>query len=478
MEELLNHVVSVGTSEGAEYVEARYHRVAESYIVMKYDKVISVGKSVSEGVGVRVLVNGSLGFASTNILSREALTKIVKRAIEKARALAAQYREPIELAHMKPREAKYSAPMKKSFDSMSLKDKIVLFKEVWSEARNVLRKSRMQAFFIEYIESSEEKLLVTSEGVKVESYVPRVSIYGNFVINAPEKGTMQRFFERGGSGGLELLEKWNIKERVVTEAKILEKVLLEGKSPPKEKVDVVIGSEVVGLIVHESCGHPSEADRILGREAAQAGESFIKKDMIGKERIGNEIVNVIDDPTIPGSYGYYLYDDEGIKARPKYLYKNGIINELLHNRWTARMFGVVSNGSARAKDYTSEPIIRMSNTYFKPGDMSFEELIEDIKLGVYIKSYMEWNIDDLRWSQRYVGLESYLIEKGEIRGYVKYPVLEITTESFYNSVDAADRSLEFHAGTCGKGEPAQGVPVWLGGPNVRLRSIVLGVAPY
>ncbi len=477
MEELLQHIINVGLNEGANYVEVRYHKLTESYIAMRFDRVISIGKSISEGVGVRVLVNGSLGFASTNILTREVLEKTVKEAISRAKALAKQYKEPIEFSDVKAEEAKYNVIPKVKFEDISVEEKIKAYKQLLNYLKNSLKKSKLQTFFIEQVESIEKKHLITSDGANIESVIPRVMVYSGYTIHSPEKGTLQRTFERGGSGGLELLKKWDLTSTVPEEAKRLEEVLLKGKSPPKDKVDVIVGSEVVGLIVHESCGHPSQADRILGREAAQAGESFIKKDMIGK-RIGSEKATVIDDPTIPGSYGYYLYDDEGVKARPKFLYKNGVINEFLHNRWTAKVFGVESNGSARAADYTSEPIIRMSNTYLKPGELSFEELLEDVKLGVYIKSYMEWNIDDLRWSQRYVGLESYLIDHGEIKGYVKYPVLEITTESFYSNIKNADKNLEFHAGTCGKGEPAQGVPVWFGGPNVKLENIVLGVVHY
>jgi TldD protein len=94
---------------------------------------------------------------------------------------------------------------------------------------------------------------------------------------------------------------------------------------------------------------------------------------------------------------------------------------------------------------------------------------------VYMRSYMEWNIDDIRWGQRYVGLEAYLIENGEITKPVRNPALEITTGAFYSKVDAAGKELRFYPGSCGKGEPMQGVPVWFGGPDVRLRSMKLGV---
>jgi len=476
-ETLLEYIVAKGIELGASYVEARYHKHKGSYAVTKMDKIISVGKILSEGVAIRVLVKGSLGFSSTNNISKENLEHALERAISRAKALSYMYVEPMNFAGTKTVTRSYEVKEYKKFEDVPINEKIGFYKEVFSSLRKALSQAKLQSLLLEYFDDVEEKIIVTSEGSKVKSSIPRILIFYNFILHLPEKGTIQRMYELGASGGLELLDKWKVSDKISNEAKVLEKILLEGRSPPKGKVDVVLGSEIVSLMVHESAGHPSEADRILGREAAQAGESFIRKGMIGK-RIGSEIATVIDDPTIPGSYGYYLYDDECVEARPKYLYKNGIINEHLHNRWTAKIFKTRSNGSARAMDYTSEPIIRMSNTYFKPGNYSFEELIEDIKLGVYIRNYMEWNIDDTRWSQRYVGLESYLIENGEIKGLVRNPAIEITTKGFYESVDAADKNLEFHAGTCGKGEPHQGIPVWFGGPNVRLRNIILGVAPY
>ncbi|MEM3072756.1 MAG: metallopeptidase TldD-related protein, partial [Candidatus Bathyarchaeia archaeon] len=141
---------------------------------------------------------------------------------------------------------------------------------------------------------------------------------------------------------------------------------------------------------------------------------------------------------------------------------------------TAGEFGVRSNGSARSSGYDKEPIVRMANTYMKPGDYRFEELIEEVHLGLFVKSFMEWNIDDRRFHQRYVGLEAYLIERGELKGLVRNPVLELTTPGLYGSVDAASRNVEFEAALCGKGDPMQAIPVWHGGPEIRLRNIRLG----
>ncbi len=151
-----------------------------------------------------------------------------------------------------------------------------------------------------------------------------------------------------------------------------------------------------------------------------------------------------------------------------------MINEFLHNRETAYIFGVKSNASARASSYDKEPIVRMANTFMLPGDYSSEELIEGVSEGVLICRFTEWNIDDRRFNQRYVGSEAYFIRGGRVKETVRRPVLEITTPALYSSVDAVGKDLEFYPGLCGKGDPDQAVPVWFGGPSIRLRGVRLG----
>ncbi len=476
LEDLVLYAIDYARELGASYAEARYHKNDNFSIVSRNGTIIGAGRELKEGIGIRVLVDGALGFSATNKLDNENVKEAVEKAYKLAKAHARLMKRSIEFDNTRVGRAKYSVVERKLFTSMSLDEKISIHRELWDIVSKAPSGSKIPVFFLNYVESIEEKIVANSDGAFIMSRVPRLTIFYNVVVASPQRGSIQRFEQLGASGGLENLEEWNLYETLDRDVKIYEEILYEAKEPPRQEVDVIVGSEVVGLIVHESCGHPSEADRILGREAAQAGMSFIKQDMIG-ERIGNENATVIDDPTIPGSYGFYLYDDEGVPARPRYLYREGIIYEHLHNRWTAKIYGTESNAASRAMDYASEPIIRMANTYFKPGDYSFEELLEDIKYGVYIKSYMEWNIDDVRWSQRYVGLEAYLIENGELKGFVRNPVLEVTTKAFYSKVDAVGKELRFYAGTCGKGEPAQGVPVWFGGPDLRLRNIRLGVAP-
>ncbi|HIJ08137.1 TPA: TldD/PmbA family protein, partial [Candidatus Bathyarchaeota archaeon] len=320
--------------------------------------------------------------------------------------------------------------------------------------------------------SLTEKYFVNTEGTVISSYVPRVSAFAFLTVveNGKSEQAPKQF---GYAGGWEALEAWRLTERLVNEAKMLRSVIREAESVTPGKMDLVCGSEVTGIAAHESCGHPMEADRILGREMSQAGMSFIfPKGLFWLgTKIGSSEVNIIDDPTVKSSYGYYEYDDEGIKARPRYLYKNGVINEFLQNRETAAKMGARANGSSRSTNFDREAIVRMANTFVQPGDYDEEEIFKDVRHGVYMKSFTEWNIDDKRFNQRYVGREAFLIENGELKKRISRPVIETTTPIFWSAVDAVSKKVEYTSATCGKGDPIQGIPVYTGGPMIRLRGV-------
>jgi len=472
---ILHRVIDRGIELGAKYVEARFQNDYKVVISTINDRVLTVKYTKSSGVGVRVLADGGLGFASTNSTSLDTLLGIVELATSQAKATSRIRKRPIEFSEEQLGTARYSVDEKKRLADFNVEEAVKLAVEIYSAAKSAIREVKLPFLVTDISIHVQEKLVVTSDGANVESRVPRLHISISSTLLHPQKGTLQRVREFGGSGGAELVDMWNPAKVVFEEHIALERVLIHGITPPSEKVTVVLGPEVVGLIAHESAGHPMEADRILGRESSQAGESYVRPEYISNYRVGNKYATVIDDPTIPGSYGFHLYDDEGVKVRPRFLYIEGLLNEPLHNRHTARLFNTKSNGASRSMNYASEPIVRMSNTYLAPGELSFEELVEDVELGVYVKSYMEWNIDDVRWNQRYVGLEAYIIRNGELAEPVRNPVLEFTTGWFYSSILGVDKNLEFYPGTCGKGEPSQSVPVWFGGPNVKLSKRRVGV---
>lgn len=358
------------------------------------------------------------------------------------------------------------------FDNVSLESRLELLQEADSSAVGTAEAAgiRMPGRYLSLDALTTERLVLNSDGARVRSLVPRVSVHIYLTAAHPERGAMQRVVSRGESGGWEAAERWDLPATLAQEAKVLARILHGAQPFRGGETDVVLGPEVVGLVSHESSGHPAEGDRILGREAAQTGETYLSRNSLGL-RVGSELVNVVDDPTLPRSFGHYLYDEEGVRARRRYLIKGGVINEFLHDRETAAEFGVRSNGSSRSVAFDREPIVRMANTFVEPGDHSLEEMLEGVRSGLYIKNFMEWNIDDRRYNQKYVGLEAYLIEDGELGPMVRNPVLEITTPGLWGAVDAVGDQLELSSAYCGKGDPMQGIPVSVGGPHLRLRGV-------
>lgn len=465
------YAVEYAVQKGASYAEARFEKEESSSFLMKNGVLEVSDFSMLEGIGIRVLINGSMAFSAVDNPGRAEVKLAVDEALKIARSTARLRRMPLTLASAELGSRKWQVKERRPIRDVSIEEGVALLKDV--EKALVAAKAKVPARFLHLSLDYKEKVIVNSEGVKVSSAMPLVTFYYLITVAEAAKGSLQRSFTYSKSTGWEVIEEWDVAKALEREAIALDENLRKGRKAPKGKVDVIAGSEIVGIAVHESVGHPYEGDRILGREAAQAGESFVTREMLGT-RIGSEAVTVVDDPRVDGSAGYYLCDDEGVKARERVLIKEGIINEFLLNRESAAMLGVESNAAARASSYDREPMVRMSTTYMLPGDYAEEELSEDVKHGVYIKSFMEWNIDDRRYHQKYVGCEGYLVEKGEVTRPVRQPVLELTTPAFYSSIDALSKKVEYYAGNCGKGEPMQGIPVWLGGPRARLRNIRLG----
>lgn len=477
MESLVEFAIDSAGIMGAEYAEARLQMDFRESIIMKNGVLEASAFEEQRGLSVRVLVDGSLGFASINALKKRNAEEALRQAFKMARATSKLRKKKILMGKGDLGIDKVEVKPRVKFADVDIDSRVSLLKEADGQAiaaaseRDVKVPARMTSLDTWIT----EKFIVTSDGANIRSVIPRVALFAFITVFHPQKGPVQRYFNLGETGGWEVAERWNLPKLFYEETYSLSNILLEAVKTPEGKMDVILGPEVVGIVSHESCGHPSEADRILGREAAQAGETFLKMDSIGL-RVGSPQVNVVDDPTLKGSFGFYIYDDEGVKARRRVLIKEGAVNEFLHNRETASVFGVESNGASRSVGYNREPIVRMANTFFMPGDFSKEELFEGVRDGIYIKNFMEWNIDDRRFNQRYVGLEAYKIENGELKNLVRNPVLEITTLGLWSAVDAAGKDLEFQAAYCGKGDPMQGIPVWTGGPHIRLRGVKIGGA--
>jgi len=447
------------------YAEIRLEESSGDSFLLKNGILEEAGFEQSLGLSIRMIVNGASCFASLNNITKER----IKRLVQEAKKVKSRLNKKLELSEESIQKREYEVRQNIKLEDVSAEEKLGALFDIEKLVSGTKTDVPGRHFFLS--DWVTNKHYANSNGTVIKAKIPRVNFSYYITIKANGK-LSQRYWQYGATGGFEKVKQWNLPKLIEEEINAAKQNLIKGINAPAGKIDVVVAPQVTGIIVHESTGHPYEADRIMGREAAQAGESFVTKQMLGT-RIGSNAVNVVDDPTVPNSFGFYLYDDEGVKARRKLLIKNGIINEFLHNRETAKSFGMKSNAGARAVTFDREPIVRMSNTFMLPGNFTEEELIEGVKNGVYIKNFMEWNIDDKRFNQKYVGAEAYSIKNGRIGQPVVKPTLEITTPKLYSSIDAVAKNVEHHAGSCGKGEPMQAIPVWFGGPSFRMRGIML-----
>ena len=468
--DLAEYCVDFGSRLGGSYVEARYVNDTSRGLAFRNGQPVSGGYTPSTGIGVRILVDGNMGFASFDRLEKELAEESIVVAHKMAKN--ARRKKPIDLGEPVSTKTKWKMKTKESLKDVGMDTLMELSTDVNDQMNG------LAAFTFTIIPKVMDKYLVTSEGTQIESQLSYLLMYSMLTAKGTG-GSEQKYLDLTLAGGWERIRDTMLVERVKDEVERLKKAAetaVKVDEVLSQPIDMVVGAEVAGIIAHENVGHPSEGDRIMGREGAQAGESFWRDLKIGESRVGSDAVNVSEDPTISNTSGYYLFDDEGVKARKRVLIKNGILNEPLLNREFGTKFGMGSNAAARSTAYNREPIIRMANTFFEAGDHTFDELIEDVKLGVYMRGFKEWNIDDRRYQSKYTGSEAYLIKNGEITDImVKRPIMETTSIGLLSALDAVTKDLSFDfPGTCGKSDPSQGVPMYAGGGELRFREIRLG----
>ena len=447
--------------------EVRLEESSVRDLALKSGEVSSISESGESGMNVRVMYPEGIGFCSANVISKVEGARLAQLAAKQARA--SRRKSPLKLSEEPVIRTDWSVSQRLRLADTSVEERLKFLRAI---DKAVLKTGvKVQGRFYELRDFETTGLFVNSDGARIRSYVPRLSLDSYNLVSAKGE-TEQSLREWGASGGWEKAAEWNLEAVMTEEVRMLKRQIERGRRVKPGQMDLVCGSEVAGIAAHESCGHPMEADRILGREMSQAGRSFVSPEMLG-EKVGSVYATVIDDPTVQGSYGYYAYDSEGVRARPRHLYKEGKFNEFLHNRETGSRMGVPSNGSSRSETYLREPIVRMGNTFVAPGDFEEDELIGSVKQGVLMHSFTEWNIDDKRYNQKYVSREAYFIEDGELAGPARKCTLEITTPGFWGAIDASSKKVHFDAAECGKGDPMQSAAVFTGGPMLRLRGVML-----
>jgi TldD protein len=242
---------------------------------------------------------------------------------------------------------------------------------------------------------------------------------------------------------------------------------------------VILDATQAALQVHESCGHPTELDRVLGAEAAFAGTSFLTPDLLGHFRYGSDEVTISADATALGGLGTFAYDDEGVPGQRTVLVDRGVFSGYMSSRETAAGFGLQSNGTMRAEDWSRIPLIRMTNVNLEPGTSTLEEMIATTERGVFLQTNRSWSIDDRRLNFQFGTQNGWEIRDGRRVRLVRNAIYSGITPEFWNSCDAVGNRDEWSMWgvvNCGKGEPGQIMHVGHGAAPCRFRNVAVTAA--
>jgi TldD protein len=250
---------------------------------------------------------------------------------------------------------------------------------------------------------------------------------------------------------------------------------------------LILGPTQLALQVHESCGHPTELDRVFGSEAAYAGTSFLTPDKLGTFRYGSPVVNLTADATLPGGLGTFRWDDEGVPAQRVPLVRDGLFVGYLTSRETAvrlaqirgwDVHGARSGGAMRASGWNRIPLIRMTNISIEPGEWTFDDLIADTADGIYMETNRSWSIDDKRLNFQFGTEIGYEIKRGKRGRLLKNCTYTSLTPQFWGSCDAIcnqDHWQVWGTPNCGKGQPSQIAHTGHGAAPARFRNVRVGV---
>ncbi|MEA3137183.1 MAG: TldD protein [Thermoplasmata archaeon] len=444
---------------GASYADVRVETVEENRLSIMDGELRGLVSGQETGFALRVLVGGAWGFASSNDLEAASWRNALERAVALAKAASAHVVEPVRLADAptlrkrvdwKAKKDPRGVPVEEKVDLLRRMDKAVRFSP---EVRNVTTA---------YTDATVSKHLLTSEGTDLHWSLVRSVAQAHFT--AKRDGHLAgRSTRVGATKGWELFAD----EDPVSKALAAAESTVTALGAPAAKGGrrtVVIDPELAGVFAHEAVGHASEADLVA------AGESCFKGRM-GK-RLGIKGLSIRDDSTVPGAFGSFPFDDNGVAGASKPILEDGVLVGYLADRQHAAGLGVKPNGAARAQDFHSRPLVRMSNTLIEAGDTPEDEVFSRIKDGVYCKGSRGGQVDTARGTFLFNAQEAYLIEDGEVTSPLRDVSLTGDILTTLTSISALGNKQRMgDPGYCGKG---QWVPVCDGGPLVRIEDCLIG----
>ena len=480
---------------GASYADARIGRYLNQYVFTREDKVQNVVNTESFGIGVRVIANGTWGFASTNDVTDAGIKKATQQAVAIAKANSKIQTDPVVLAPVEAHgEVSWKTPLKKDFREVPVSEKVELLLDANAAAMNAGANFVNSALFM----VNEQKYFASTDGSYIDQDIHR--IWPTFGVTAIDREagkfkSRQAMSAPMGMGyeymdGLEseklmspagfnlYRNSYDIIEDATTAAKQAKKMLTAETVQPG-KYDLVLEPNHLGLTIHESVGHPLELDRVLGYEANYAGTSFATLDKwkAGDFKYGSDLVNIVADKTQPHSLGAVGYDDEGVKTKKWDLIRNGIlVNYEAIRDQVSILDQNESHGCCYAQSWNDVQFQRMPNISLEAGKepYSVEEMIKDVEKGIYIAGRGSYSIDQQRYNFQFGGTVFYEIKEGKIVGMLNDVAYQSNTQEFWNSCakicDEGDYRL-FGSFFDGKGQPSQVSAVSHGSSTTRFDGV-------
>ncbi len=489
---LADIALGAATAAGASYCDVRIGRYLRQSITTREKRVQSVLNSESTGAGIRVIVNGTWGFAASSDLSNDGIARAARQAVAIAKANSVAQTEPVRLAPVKGvGQVSWATPIGRNAMAVPVKDKVELLLGVNAAAMAAGANFISSQLFI----VNEQKYFASTDGSYIDQDVHR--IWPNFNVTAIDKasgkfrsrnalsspmGMGYEYLEGGRSialpnGLTAYKDRYDMREDAEQAARhALQK--LKAPSVKPGKYDLVLDPSNLFLTIHENVGHPLELDRVLGYEANFAGTSFATLDKREQGfRYGSDIVTLFADKTVPGTLGAVGYDDEGVRTKRWDLVKDGILVNYQAIRDQAHIIGEAeSQGCCYAQSWSDVQFQRMANVSLSPGKKPLKpaDMIKNVEKGIYILGRGSFSIDQQRYNAQFGGQLFYEIENGKITGMIEDVAYQIRTPEFWNACTAICDESDFrHGGSFfdGKGQPSQVSAVSHGAATTRFDGI-------
>jgi len=452
------HLYTLQKKFGIEYFNARFNVLSATKIHINKGKMQENDSNNEYGFSVQTFVDGGYGFASSNEISLSELDRIFERSANLAAWSSRKAEKKFQMKSYDPLKISYVQEQKKNLFDVSNEEKIQFLLDQDKAATGY--DPRIVNTNSYYIDRISHEIIVTSDDRIVDKTESLARIM--ILTNSMEGGILQEARQsKGITGGFEIIEKADTLGFDAAKEAIEN---LNAKPVKGGVFNIIADPYLSGTFIHEAFGHACEADGVLAGESQLAGK-------IG-QRMGNENINVIDDPTRAGDYGFVRFDSEGMEAHKVYLVKEGILNEFMHNRETASKMQIEPTGNGRAASFSSIPMVRMRSTSIEPGDWTFEEMLEDLKNGILCESWEYGYTEPAIGQFMFKMARAWEIHNGEKIQLLRDAALSGMMLDVLNNITAIGNKKLLDDGTCGKS--GQKIPVSSGSPYIRINNVVIG----